>query len=314
MDDRVLLLTKIATMYYMDNLSQAEIASIIKMSRPTVSRALEEAKQRGIVEVRVNYPVLRYSDLEKKIKEKFNIKDAVVVPVFSAKDENIVRSLGEAGAHHILENVYDGITIGFAMGKTLYEVANELTKQKVSKKIKCRVVPIIGGTGHVEPELHANELCRRVAEALGGDFHPLYVPAIAENKYKRDLFMEDSLVQSVFKITLSADITYVSAGNLNSSTFIKIGTVKKEESENLKIKGIVGDVGAWFFDKDGRFPDMEINNRVVGVDFNEIRKKSKIVLIAGTDSKKQIIKSALQGDWVNTLITDENVCNYLLAD
>lgn len=59
---------------------------------------------------------------------------------------------------------------------------------------------------------------------------------------------------------------------------------------------------------------MDINKRIVGVSFDKLRRKSKIVLIAGTEKKENVIKSALKGNWVDVLITDENVCRYLLEN
>lgn len=66
MDDRALLLAKIATMYYLDNLSQQEISNIVKISRPTVSRALMEAREKGIVEITIHSPIPRVYKLEQK--------------------------------------------------------------------------------------------------------------------------------------------------------------------------------------------------------------------------------------------------------
>lgn len=312
MDDRTLLLTKISTMYYLDNLSQQEISDIIDVSRPTVSRALTEAKDKGIVEITIHSPVSRSYSLEQEIVKKYSLNDAVIVPVFSLYDENILKSLGEAAAYYIYENIKDNTTLGFSMGKTLDQMANSLKNQNINKDINFNAVPIVGGAGYQAPHLHANDICRRIAEIFGGNFFPVYVPAIAENEKKKLDFMKEPAVNKVFKMSLDADMIFVSVGKVDSSTFLKIGSIGQEESDNLMEKGIIGDMGSWFFDENGNFPDIEINRSVVGLNFSKLRQNSKVVLVAGTNHKKEVIKSALKGGWVDTLITDENVCKYLL--
>lgn len=49
-------------------------------------------------------------------------------------------------------------------------------------------MPIVGGgAGYQAPHLHANDICRRVAEVFDGEFFPpIYVPAIAENEKKKN--------------------------------------------------------------------------------------------------------------------------------
>ena len=312
MDDRALLLAKIATMYYLDNLSQQEISNIVKISRPTVSRALMEAREKGIVEITIHSTIPRVYKLEQKIMEKYSLDEAVIVPVLSLQDDNILKSLGDAAAYYLYENAKDNMTIGFSMGKTLDQMANSLKNHSINKNINLNVVPIVGGAGYQAPHLHANDICRRVAEVFGGEFFPIYVPAIAENEKKKLDFMSEPLVNKVFEMSLNADIIFVSVGKVDSSTFLKIGSIDESETNNLIKQGIIGDIGSWFFDENGNFPNIEINKSIVGLNFSKLRKNSKVILVAGTEPKKEVIKSALKGGWVDTLITDEDVCKYLL--
>lgn len=75
---------------------------------------------------------------------------------------------------------------------------------------------------------------------------------------------------------------------------------------------MVGDVASWFINANGHVLDVEIHDRVVGPNFAEIREKSKVVLVAGTDLKRDVIAAALRGKLADALITDENVAKYLI--
>lgn len=309
MQDKDGILTKVAYMYYIDDLSQQEIAERLELSRSKVSRMLQEAKNKGIVEIKITPSNSRCFELERALKDIYGISEAIVVPVFSTKDDNILQSLGKAGADFLSRNVKEGMTIGFSMGRTLSEVANAIS---VKDKISCSIVPITGGIGQVNPEIHANDICRRIAVGLGGTAFALYAPAIVSNKSLKEAIKEDPMIQKVFEKAINADITMVSVGHVATSTFVRIGSISEQEASQLQQSGVVGDIASWFFNSDGEILDLEIHNRVVGPDFHAIRRKSKIVLIAGTDFKRNVIGATLRGNLVDTLIVDENVAKYLI--
>lgn len=309
MQDRDGLLTKVAYMYYIDNLSQQEIAASLDLSRSKVSRMLQEAKDKGIVEIKITPINSRCYDLERMLKDKFGINEAIVIPVFSTKEQSVLKSLGRAGAEFLSRSVKQGMTIGFSMGRTLSEVANAV---QVKEKISLDFVPITGGLGQVNPEIHANDICRRAAEGFGGTAFPLYAPAIVSNKELKTAIVQDPMIQQVFDKAINADIIVAGVGRVAVSTFVEIGSISEQEVTQLQKDGVVGDIASWFFDANGEILDLDIHNRVVGPDFREIRSKSKIVLVAGTESKQEVIAAALRGKLVDTLITDEKVARYLI--
>ena len=49
-------LTRVAHLYYEEDKTQGEIAALMNISRPLVSRILQEARDVGIVEIRVHRP------------------------------------------------------------------------------------------------------------------------------------------------------------------------------------------------------------------------------------------------------------------
>ena len=50
------LLMQVAKMYYMEQLTQAQIGRNLNTSRATVSRLLQEARDKGIVKITIEYP------------------------------------------------------------------------------------------------------------------------------------------------------------------------------------------------------------------------------------------------------------------
>lgn len=309
MQKRQDLLTKISYLYYIDNFSQQEIAHQLDLSRSKVSRLLQEARDKGIVKIEIQSTDNRRFELEQKLKEIYRLDDAIVVTSYSMKEENQLKSIGKAAASFLVQSASEQITIAFSMGRTLRNVANHV---ETDRKINCHIVPITGGIGHVNPEVHANEICRRVAEGLGGVSYPLYAPAIVANQNLKDAILEDPMIQKTFDMALNAKITFVSVGNVIFSTFVRIGSITKEEANELKKAGVVGDIASRFINKDGEFLDLDIHRRVVGPDFHQILKNSKVVLVAGTQKKTEVIHAALKGNCADVLITDEEVASKLI--
>ena len=49
-------IVKVVEMHYIQGLSQVEIAKKLGVSRTTISRTVAQARQRGYIEFKVNYP------------------------------------------------------------------------------------------------------------------------------------------------------------------------------------------------------------------------------------------------------------------
>ena len=80
--DHIEALLRVARMYYLEELSQEEIASQVAFSRSTISRMLDEARKRHIVRFSIGHPMEREADLERRMiaaaleEAKFNQRKA----------------------------------------------------------------------------------------------------------------------------------------------------------------------------------------------------------------------------------------------
>lgn len=302
-------LIKIAYLHYIDDLPQNEIAKMMGISKSSVSRALQTARDRGIVTIEINMNNEKCYYLQKKIKAMYNIETAIVVPNYTHKRSNVLVELGKAGAEYLKQIVKDGMTISISMGRTLSEVANYL---EVDKEVTHNIVPISGGLGQVSPELHSNDICRRIAEKFNGIAYPLYAPAVVSTKSLKEGIMDDPMIQKVVNMAKSADYTLVSVGNIADSTYLDLGIISQHESKEMQEIGAIGDIGGNFFNGKGEVLDLDIHDRIIGPDFKELRKHSKIIMVAGDRTKEKVIQSALLGNLADVLITDEQVASNLI--
>ena len=118
-DERDELLADVAEMYYMEDLTQAEISRQIDMTRSAVSRMLTEARSKGIVEISVRRPLRFDSDLEAMLKERFGLQAAHVLAGQREADyDRLRRQLGLAAAGVLKELLRPRMSCGVAWGTT----------------------------------------------------------------------------------------------------------------------------------------------------------------------------------------------------
>src|SRR3954471_7253705 len=76
------LALRAATLYYLDGLTQADIASRLGVSRPTAGRLVARAKAKGLVRIDVVVPPDMREDLhadeERELEQRYGLTEAVV--------------------------------------------------------------------------------------------------------------------------------------------------------------------------------------------------------------------------------------------
>src|SRR5690349_4113347 len=97
------LLVKVARLYYEDELTQAEIASRLLISRQKVQRLITQARAEGIVQIAINPIMGVYSALEKGLEKKFGLREAVVVETTAYEHQaTVAREVGAGAAEYLL--------------------------------------------------------------------------------------------------------------------------------------------------------------------------------------------------------------------
>ena len=88
-----------ATLYYVDGLGQAEVASLVRVSQTKISRLLAVALERGIVRISVDEYQARNDRLEHQLCSRFSLKSAAVIRTAkNAGAEAARRTVGHFGA------------------------------------------------------------------------------------------------------------------------------------------------------------------------------------------------------------------------
>lgn len=303
--DELRMMAKVAHMYYTHGMRQTEICDRLNIHQSTVSRLLKRAEAEGIVRTTVTLPSGTHTDIEDALQEKYGLTDAVVVDCLNNDDEQISRDLGAAAAFYVENTLKPNDVIGIsAWSATLLAMVNSMHPSK--RFGSTRVVQILGGVGNPNAEVHAAQVTRRLADLIGAEAMLLPAPGIVGSKSARDVLLKDRFVKETIdqfsKVTLALvgiGTTEPSRGLASSGNVFSPGEVRQ-----LAGKGAVGDICLRFFNPLGQPVVGELNDRVIAIEYEQLRAVRRVVGVAGGKRKWTAIRGALAGRLVRVLITD----------
>lgn len=297
------LRTRVAWLYYMENLTQAEIAERLGLTRARVNRTLGECRETGLVRITLNSRFESCVALEQKLKARGLLRDAVIIPT-PEDPEHLHGLLGIAAGDYlskfIAENRLSAIGIGW--GSTLRETIRNV---QPARHPDLWVTAMMGGLQQ-GLELNTFEIAGELARRLGAHCSYLAAPIYAASPRSRDTILEQEVFREVLDRLSTIELALLSMGDLSPrSLLIRNGLPRDVPVGDLKAKGAVGDVLGQFLDKSGRPISHSINRRAIALPLEQLSKVRTVVLIAGGLNKARIIAAALSGGIGHVLISDE---------
>jgi len=303
-EDRFNLLLNAASMYYEEGLTQQEISRRLGYSRSGISRLLSEAREAGIVEIRVHHPLMRNGEIERLLNERFVLREARILTSNSLPYAKLLRRNGELTARFLEQTVRSDSVIGVSWGTNLNEVAYALRPPRYSD---ITVVQLVGALGTPDPQIDGPELAQWFAQRFGGRYRTLPTPLIVDNAEVREALMNDRQVREVLNLARQVDVAIVGIGSVvpELSSLVRAGYLTPDEINEVAASGAVGDVCAIQFDIDGNVLDLPISRRVVGVEADTLRQIPLVLGIAAGKVKAPAILGALRAGLINGLVTDD---------
>lgn len=297
------LLVRVSRLYFELGENQQRIAEIVGFSRPQVSRLLRQARQEGIVDIRVIDPRTTDRGLETALRGRFGLRSVLLSPRLSGSEDLIRRMLGRAGARYIRGALREGNVVGLGGGSTVAAMLDSLSSW--GQYLGTTVVPLIGGTGHT---LQANELARRFSQRVGGVALELACPGLVGTPDLRRAMLSDASVQEVTAYWDRLDIAVLGIGAPTWDERL-LGT---EVSRELERRGAVGELLARPYNMHGRFIAADLGTRTIGIEPDQLRRVPVSIAIAGGDSKIHPLLGALRSGVFKVLITDQETAASIL--
>ena len=304
-------LIEVSRLYYEQGQTQTEIGRKLSLSRSTVSRMLQRARDAGIVTITVNYDVMRDHAVEEAMKSAFALREARVLSSHGRSFDWIRNGIGKLGANLLEESLQDTSTLGVSYGRSIAQ-----TVEQVRPRLRdgLTVVPVIGALGSDDPLIEGIDLTRQLATKLGARYRYLHAPLLVEDRRTRDLFLQEPTVNDVLQIAADANIVLIGIGSLQaqSSGIIWTGYINRKERDWLHNIGVVGHMCAQFFDVQGKVLDIGINHRSISIGLEALRRIDNVIAVAGTIDKASAILGALNGGYIDSLVTDDRAARQVL--
>ena len=305
------LCVRVAKLYYENGLTQNEIAQKLGVSRVTVYRLLNKSVELGIVEIKIHAAVGENFDLEQELMIHHNLRDAVVVPDPEG-EESIYLALARGAADWLKRNLKNGMRVGLGLGRTISHLPLVFS---TDSPINCTFTEVVGGASDHSGGFAKYNVTSKMAELAGGKAEILYAPNMVSSPELQKSLLNEPAISQALERARQSDIVLQSVGTVDETAILYVEKkITLDELHEIQNSGAVGDALGHYFDQNGQLVSTFLDNRIIGISLEDLKKVPWSVLIAGGEEKKKVIKAAMKSDCFNVLITNVDTARFLLIE
>lgn len=303
-------MARAAWLAYVGDMTQAQVAKHLRLTRLRVNRMLAQARAKGIVQIRINSRIAALAELEDRLCAAFGLVGAAVVPT-PPEPELVARAVASSAGVILSEHIGDGVSVGVGWGRTLQLSLNSVTVRPVRR---MSVVSLLGGLTRGSA-VNIYDLSSRLAAMFGAECFYIAAPIFTDTEATRDLLLGQSMLQDAFRHAREVDVAFLSVGPLHAhSTMARIGVIGADAMASLAAAGAVGDLCGTWIGARGEVVDHPLNRRVIGLPPEALRNVRTVILASGGLDKVTVIRAALRLGVIDILVTDERTAQAILED
>lgn len=306
---------EVARLFYIEDMDQKQIAERLDMSRPTVSRLLQYAKDNSIVQVNIHNPFGQATVLSEQLSEKYD-QYIQVAPDNYDNQKDALQAVAAYTANYLLDNVKAGMTIGVGWGRTLHAVADQLmvsaSRDEYIAPENISTVQLKGSVSLSYSETFAYQIINTFASVFHTQPEYLPLPTIFDEVSTKEIVEADRHMSRILELGSTADVTVFSVGTVRKKALLfELEYLNDTEKTNLR-KHAVGDIVSRFIDKDGAIVDPELNERTVGIQLDALKEVEHSILVAAGSNKAKAVNATLKGGYAKQVFIDTLLAQSLL--
>jgi central glycolytic genes regulator len=236
------------------------------------------------------------SELEDKLRERFGMDQAIVVPGDSDTSPYAKIELGRAGAAAVRKLAAKDGVIAVTGGSTMAEVANHMS---TSAQLKGSLfVPARGGLGE-SLDFQANTIASTMAKKTGGQYRLMHVPDhLGEEAYLS--LIQEPHIQEIIGVIRETRMLVHGIGE--ASLMAKRRKIDNATIEELRQEGALAEAFGYYFDASGTVVH---KMPTVGLKLEDIQTTEAVIAVAGGRSKARSIAAVMRFGCDHVLVTDE---------
>lgn len=304
-EEKLRKLIEVSRLYYEQNKTQNEIAALYQVSRPLISRMLQEARDYGIVKIEICSPLEQNQGMKQQLCSLFGIKGGAFVQG-SGNDNFINDQLSKAAIEYMtgLEQDNYGIGWGHIIGNTV----SYMEQREPIKGLGKRICPLIGNSGVGNRNYHSNELVRIFSLQTGAAPEYLYAPALVSSKQELSLMRGLENFRSVQNAWENLQVALVNIGNYPSTPDFASAA---RYGSMLTTQKAVGRMLGYFFDINGTVFHSE-NDYMLQIPLENLSRIPHVVGICSANTNPRAVLGALRSGYINHLIAHESAVQAVL--
>lgn len=317
-DERFMI--KVVDMYYKDEMSQDAISKKLNISRATVSRTLSRAKKEGIVKIQINYPSENTIDLEKSIEKEFGLKEVLIAVEAEGINKDYAVSL--QASEYLARILKNNMKLGINWGRSMKNLITTFEKEGYNKSINVKgveIIPFLGTNNSFDEKseslrlTYSNFLAIKMGQLIDGKIYNLSAPMVVSNSKAKEVIMNEPDVKRVLEKSKTCDVAILGIGPIDKDGSLFVLMEDGEEmAEKLRQKNAVGEVIGRAYNKQGDIIHSELDDRIIGVTLEELKKIPLKIGVAYGKHKVESIKAALRGSLIDVLVTDRDTAEQLV--
>jgi deoxyribonucleoside regulator len=302
--------SKIATLYYLADMSQGDIADLFHISRFKVSRILKRCRDFGIIEFHINNDPDYYGNLREQIRDLLCIEQVVIVPSgLTLKDSKV--NVAKVAANYLEGKMKDGVRIGLSWGSTV-----QLIHRYFHPQIPSEDALFVQLSGNLcsssitqEGYIDGNILVQKFAARAHAGWSVFQVPYIVQNRVLKELLYQEPQIRKHIDLFDHLDMALIGVGSSDPerSDAYLTGYLKLEESQRLSDDGLGADVCGTRLTADGQIRETVLTNRMITIDLQDLRKLSEVCAVGAGSEKALSLIAGCKGGFIKHVIMDE-VC------
>lgn len=304
------LLGKVARLHYDFGLTHQEIGEVMRLSRVKVTRLLQQARDAGVVQIEVNTDASPYAAIEVALTQTFELDEALIVPEFEDNDR-LRPAIARTAAGYLRRVLNDGMTVALSLSRTVALVPSFIS---APRPVAAAFVSLVGGLRSSSEAMNPYESTERLAQLFGGTAEHLHAPVMVASAEAAQALMREPAIAQTLQRAKQADAILVGLGGVNDHlNLVADGYMTAAGWDELVAGGMVGDIGARYFDAQGMPVECDVNDRVIGLTLDELRRVPLRIVVAGGRDKDRAIHAALRTGLISVLVTDAGTASRVLA-
>ncbi len=313
----VMTILRIAKYYYIDEMSQQEIAAKENIHRTQISRLLKLAREEGFVKIEISAPDSQSAfDCSRALEDQLKLKHVYVTPELPVKTVD-AQSADDAltffAARYLEEWLPKYRRIGVGTGKSLYKTAVNLGDIPTDDPVD--IFSVCGHAGSDNANLQTNIICDRIATAMNGNAHYHNYGIVQNMNHLSD--MDKARLEAMQEDYKTLDAVLVSVGGQFALDYpyfnefynqVKDFNIQKVFS--MPHANILGNV----YYEDGRKLSIPAPFLLTSMKADDLQKNKHVLCIGRGHHKVRPIIFAAKYGYINELVTDEYTGRLILDE